>query len=283
MPVTRIETWVRDPYAVYARMILGLKPLDRPDTAMDGRARGSAIHRAFQDFAAAHADGPLADAAMRFEALLLTALEQAGLSEPAMARERALARRLAGWAASFEAERRASSPRLLIERSGKHAFTVQGRPFIVTAKADRIELADGLAHVLDFKTGAAPSRKQIETGFAPQLTLTAAILGREGFKDTGPVAPGDLVYVRVTGRRTPGEVLRPTDKTPSADLADAAFEGLVRRVARFNDPDRPYRSWEAPQFLSDRGGSDFDHLARVYEWRVAGGGDDEGADFGGGE
>ena len=179
-------------------------------------------------------------------------------------------------------QRRAASPRLLIERSGKHAFTVEGRPFTVTAKADRIELANGLAHVLDFKTGAPPSKKQMETGFAPQLTLTAAILSREGFKDTGPVAPGDLAYVRVTGRRVPGEMLTPAAKLSSADLAEAAFEGLVRRVARFNDPDRPYRSWEAPQFLTDRGGGDFDHLARVYEWRVAGGGDDEGADFGGG-
>ena len=280
MPVTRIETWVRDPYAVYARMILGLKAIDRPDVAMDGRARGSAIHRAFQDFANAHANGPLADAAAVFELMLLEALEKKGLSEPAMARERALARRLAGWAAAFEADRRAASPQLLIERSGKHAFTVEGRLFTVTAKADRIELANGLAHVLDFKTGAPPSKKQMETGFAPQLTLTAAILGREGFKDVGPVAPGDLAYVRVTGRRIPGEVLTPAAKLSSLDLAEAALEGLVRRVARFNDPDRPYRSWEAPQFLTDRGGGDFDHLARVYEWRVAGGGDGE---TGGGE
>ena len=34
LPVTRIETWVRDPYAVYAREILGLRLLDRPDAEM---------------------------------------------------------------------------------------------------------------------------------------------------------------------------------------------------------------------------------------------------------
>ena len=283
MPVTRIETWVRDPYAVYARMILGLRTLDRPDMGMDGRARGAAIHRAFQDFADAHNKGLEGDAAALFEAMLIGALDKAGVSEPAMARERALARRLSGWAAGFEVERRAANPLLLIERSGSHTFEVEGRSFTVTAKADRIEVLAGLAHVLDFKTGAPPSKKQMEAGFAPQLTLTAAILRRGGFKDVGQVEPGDLAYVRVTGRRTPGEVLTPAAKLSSIDLADAAFEGLVKRVARFNDPARPYRSWEAPQFLSDRGGGDYDHLARVYEWRVAGAaGDDDSADFGGG-
>ncbi len=277
MPVTRIETWVRDPYAVYARMILRLKPLDRPDLSMDGRARGSAIHKVFQDFADAHGAGAPEDAAALFETLLIAALEGAGVSEPAMARERALARRLGAWAVDFEMDRRRAAPTLLIEKSGKHAFDVEGRLFIVTAKADRIELANGVAHVLDFKTGAPPTKKQMETGLSPQLTLTAAILRRGGFAGAGTVEPGDLAYVRVTGRRVPGEVLRPVEKLDSTELTEEIFAGLVRRVARFNEQSRPYRSWEAPQFLSDRGGGDFDHLARVYEWHVTGASGDDDA------
>jgi ATP-dependent helicase/nuclease subunit B len=165
---------------------------------------------------------------------------------------------------------------LIIEQEGEHAFEVEGRPFAVTAKADRIELVGDLAHILDFKTGAPPTKKQIEMGFAPQLTLTAAILSRGGFVDAGDAAPGEMAYVRVTGRRVPGEVKTPLSALASQDAAERAFEGLRRRVARFDQPDRPYRSWEAPQFLSDRGGGDYDHLARVYEWHVAGGADEGG-------
>jgi ATP-dependent helicase/nuclease subunit B len=276
MPVTRIETWVRDPYAVYAREILRLRPLDPPDAAMDARARGTAIHRAFQSFAEAHAPGTPSDPARLFEQLLVEALEGAGVSQSAMARERALARRLAAWAAEFEAGRRSGGRRFLIEREGRLAIAVQGRPFTVTAKADRIEIEGGLADVLDFKTGAAPTRKQIERGFAPQLTLTAAILMGGGFDGVAGVDPGDLIYVRVTGRRVPGEEQRPLPPGVSREEAGRALAGLAARVARFRDPGQPYRSWAAPQFIGDRGIGDYDHLARVFEWHVAGTGDEGG-------
>jgi len=274
MPVTRIETWVRDPYAVYAREILGLRVLDPPDMTLDARARGTAIHRAFQSFADAHAQGAPADAAAVFEGLLIEALHSAGLSPSAMARERALARRLAVWASDFEARRRPAGRRFLIEREGRLEIVVEGRPFTVTAKADRIEIDGALAHVLDFKTGSAPSRKQIERGFAPQLTLTAAILMGGGFEGVSGVEAGELIYVRVTGRRVPGEEQRPLPLEASGEQARRAIEGLAARVARFRDPDQAYRSWAAPQFISDRGIGDYDHLARVFEWYVAGSGDE---------
>ncbi len=276
LPVTRIETWVRDPYAIYAREILGLRPIDPPDMAMDARARGTAIHRAFQSFAEAYAPGRPADPDHLFERLLVEALESAGVSESAMARERALARRLAGWAAAFEADRRQDGRRFLIEREGRLEIDVQGRPFTVTAKADRIEVEGALAHVLDFKTGAAPSRKQIERGFSPQLTLTAAILMGGGFEGVAGVDPGELAYVRVTGRRIPGEVQRPLPAAVSREEAERALAGLVARVIRFRDADQAYRSWAAPQFISDRGVGDYDHLARVFEWHVTGAGEDGG-------
>lgn len=51
MAVTRVESLTRDPYAVWARDILRLYPMDRPDEQADARARGTAIHAAFERFA----------------------------------------------------------------------------------------------------------------------------------------------------------------------------------------------------------------------------------------
>ena len=82
-----------------------------------------------------------------------------------------------------------------------------GGPFTVTARADRIELRGGYADVLDFKTGLPPSARQVESGVAPQLTLTAAILRAGGFEEVGPAEPGALIYVRVSGGRIPGAVV----------------------------------------------------------------------------
>ena len=40
LAVTRIETWLRDPYSTYARYVLRLKPLDPPDAPVEALARG---------------------------------------------------------------------------------------------------------------------------------------------------------------------------------------------------------------------------------------------------
>src|SRR5690606_2590078 len=78
LAVTRVETLTRDPYAVYARDILGLYPLDRPDEPVESRARGTAIHKAFEQFALRWPDALPPDAADQFKALYLQALREAG-------------------------------------------------------------------------------------------------------------------------------------------------------------------------------------------------------------
>ena len=51
------------------------------------------------------------------------------------------------------------------------------RPFRLTARADRIDrLRDGGAALIDYKSGAPPGTKEVTIGFAPQLTLEAAML-----------------------------------------------------------------------------------------------------------
>lgn len=264
--VTRIEALTRDPYSVWARDILKLFPLDRPDEPVESRARGTAIHAAFEDFAAAWRDGEPQEAPALFERLYLDALVRQGLPRAALARERALAREAAQWATALERERRADGRRVFVERSGELPVEAGGRLFTLTAKADRIEITpDGLGHVLDFKTGGAPSLKQIDTGFSPQLTLTLAMLLAGGFGDLKAHA-GDLTYLKVTGRQPPGEVIvRKAAGAEAEEAAGRAWEGVRRLLALYQDPARGYRSRTAPQFVKTYA-SDYDHLARVFEW-----------------
>ena len=272
LPVTGVETWLRDPYAIYARYVLKLRPLQRPGEPVEARARGEAVHRALQRFAERHPAELPGEAEAMFEALLTGALAEAGMTPAAMAREGALARNAAVWLAAFERGRRRGA-QLLVEQKGALDVGSPGHPFRLTARADRIELRGHVADVIDFKTGSAPSRKQVETGFAPQLTLTAAILEAGGFEDAGRAEPGELVYVRVTGGRKPGEELVRAGPGESGALAHTALDGLRRRIARFAVPETPYLSWAAPQFMNEWGG-DYDHLARVWEWHVIGDGEE---------
>jgi ATP-dependent helicase/nuclease subunit B len=276
LPVTGVERWVRDPYAIYAGRILKLRALDRPGQPIDVRVRGTAIHAAFEQFALAHPEALPPGAEAIFEGLLVEALALAGVPDADMAREAALAANVAPWVAALEARRRPGA-RLLIEQSGRLELEVGGRVFTVTAKADRIEHREERADILDFKTGQPPSAKQVNAGLSPQLTLTAAILHAGGFGEIGAATPGELVYVAVSGGRTPGREDVRAKPGESLDLALAALDGLRRRVALFDDENTGYASWAAPQFVGQYGG-DYDHLARLWEWHVIGDADDgEGA------
>ncbi len=271
MAVTRVEGLTRDPYAVWARDILRLYQLQRPDEAVDARARGTAIHAAFERFATDFPRDLPDDAAAIFEAYYLEALVAEGMPAESLARETALAREAAEWVAALEHERRADGRAIHVELAGEHTILLPGGPFTVTAKADRIEIdPDGFGHILDYKTGKAPSAKMVQTGFSPQLTLTMAILAAGGFQGLGRPRPGDLTYLEVTGRRPAGKVeTRAAAGEESAEAAAKALDGLAELITRFDDPERPYASRTAPQFVKLYA-SDYDHLARVFEWSTSG-------------
>ena len=55
----------------------------------------------------------------------------------------------------------------------------------------------------------------------------------------------------------------------SEDAARRALDGLVELIGRFDDPNQSYLSRVAPQFVKARM-SDYDHLARVFEWSTSG-------------
>lgn len=269
LPVTGVELWVRDPYAIYARYVLNLREMDRPGQSAEALLRGQAIHRAVERLTLSWPDVLPEDCEDRIHALLQEELKGHGFEDAAMAREMPLARNCARWLAGFEMRRRARGVEIRVEEEVELTFAAPAGPFTLTAKADRIELSSTGAAVLDFKTGGVPSAKQVRTGFAPQLTLTGAILAEAGLKTSGPVEPEDLTYVRVIGRKVPGEARTVAEGAEASDLSAAALAGLKARVARFDDEATPYSSWVAPQFMGNFGGN-YDHLARVWEWHVQG-------------
>ena len=50
LSVTEVETWIRDPYAIYAKKILNLRPIDPLDASASYMERGILIHNILEDF-----------------------------------------------------------------------------------------------------------------------------------------------------------------------------------------------------------------------------------------
>jgi ATP-dependent helicase/nuclease subunit B len=282
LSVTEIDVWLRDPYSIYAKHVLGLRPLDAIDTAPGARDRGIVIHGAVGDFTRIFKDRLPDDVAG--ELLRLGEQKFAVLDDFPDAKAFWWPRfqRIARWFAGFEQDRRAGLARLDAEIYGKVEIPLASGAFTLHTRADRIEhRADGRYTILDYKTGQIPTAPQVRSGLAPQLTLEGAILRTGGFRNIpkdGSIA--EFSYVALRGIEPPGELkeIKLTDTTADAE-SDLALRRLIGVVARFDDPDTPYLSRERPMFLR-RGAGDYDHLARIKEWSLSGGADDGDTDGG---
>ncbi|MBV9550712.1 MAG: double-strand break repair protein AddB, partial [Alphaproteobacteria bacterium] len=261
LSVTEIETWLRDPYAIYARHVLGLAPLDALNEAVGPSARGTLLHSAVEEFVRRFPAALPTDAESRLIAIAARLFDEANIPKAAQA---VWLPRFADAARGFialERERRNEIATPHVELKGKLTFDAPGGEFTLTGRADRIDaLAGGGSAIVDYKSGAVPSRKQVEKLIAPQLPLEAAMLAEDGF-GIGALVADTLIYISLAdGAKASDPTLIPEGATLGAE----ALARLKQRVAHFDEQRTPYY----PRVMPFRAGSvgDYDHLARVREW-----------------
>ena len=274
LSVTEIETWLADPYAIYARHILRLRKLDPLEQATDAADYGMVVHDGLHRFLDAHGARWPAGAGAKLREAMEHALERAGLRRALVEWWRPRLWRIAEWVADTERDRRSTNALadLATEVKGSWELAVPGG-FRLTGRADRIERrADGTLAILDYKTGAPPSQTEVEAGFAAQLLLEAAMAEDGAFGEIAGTSV-ELAYWHLTGGFEAGQV-KPLFKGRADGIADAvagARVSLRALVEAFDDPDRAYLSQphagRVPRF------SDYGQLARVAEWDLSG--DDE--------
>ncbi|MDK4726017.1 double-strand break repair protein AddB [Rhizobium phaseoli] len=273
----------RDPYAIYARRILRLDPVDAFNRDPGAAERGTLYHKIIDRFIrAAHVAGtPEATAAME---LILTELFDMEKLPPHIdavwrPRFREVARAFLEW----EAGRRPAIRRTLTEvRGGVELEAINIR---LNGVADRIDITGpNAADIIDYKTGYNPSPTQARALLDPQLALEAAALRAGAFRDAGSLTPQDLLYVRLRpGNRFQVDMVNNenaarSDKAKSAiELAEESVDQLVKFVTLLQSGEKGFTSRLIPAQQFDFGG-DYDHLARVSEWSTAeneeGGGDE---------
>ena len=270
LSVTEIETWVADPYAIYAKHVLRLRKLKPLEEATDAADYGSLVHRGFQRFLAENTRWT-AGSPKRLREAMLEALGEARL-RPALAEwwaPRLL--RIADWASAIEIGRHSAYRPTSVgaELSGKLTLGVE-RGFVLTGRADRIEKrADGSLAILDYKTGTLPSNKAVEAGLAPQMPLEAGMVAMGGFGLDWQGKVAELTYWHVTGGEPPGKTQTLFDANAATIDAAAreALDRLAERVIAFDDPDVPYLAQPHPGMKPRF--PDYAQLARVDEWDQA--------------
>lgn len=264
LPVTAVEALMRDPYTVYAKYILKIRPRSPLDASPSVSEKGTFTHDALDAFVKKYPD-KMPDNA--YDELLKIGEEtfKERMNNPTVQSFWwPRFQRIAKWFVKFENERRELTRTVGTEVQGKLEIDLgNGEVFTLTAIADRIDRdADDQLAIIDYKTGSVPLQKAVTMGFSPQLTLEALIAFTGGFEGIDANDVGQMQYWKLSGGRPAADV---TDvKGDVKQLVGEAREGIEALMKAFNDSKTPYLSSPRPEWAPRY--QNYEHLARSGEW-----------------
>ena len=266
LSVTRIETWMRNPYAIYARYILKLFPLKELIPDQKQQLYGVAIHDTLETFIK---ENPNNCDKGRLMALANQLLSQIGMTDSDKAFYLPRFEQAADFVITQQSKTAGQIDKAVTETEGEFTFEVDGKPFTLTGKADRIDLfKNRSARILDYKTGTVPGNKEVVSGYAPQLPLEGLIYLNGGFKDIQTLPLSDLAYWKLASKTEDCSVVSLNTKQPIDTLIQNSFEGLKNLIHVFNQPTTPYEA--CPIAGKEPTYNDYEHLSRFAEWGKGG-------------
>lgn len=260
--VTEVDRLKADPFAFYARRVLGLMPLDVVDADPSAAWRGTAVHAILESWA--NEDGCRPDKLMgRARAMLADARTHPLLR--ALWQPRLIA------AVEWIAETMGAQ---LVE--GRHVLAAEcaGKAEIagvlLTGKADRIDrLSNGGLGIVDYKTGKPPSARAVAAGFSLQLGLIGAIAERGGFQDIAGRADAFDYWSLAKKNDAFGYIDSPVDpdgkrnKVPTRDFVAIAVSQFSQAASNWLTGNAPFTAKLNPQYAPY---AEYDQLMRLDEW-----------------
>ena len=274
LSVTRIEEWIANPYSIFARSILKLTPLEPLGAPPNAAMRGQIIHKAMQIFTERYpkslplnSEEELAKISTKLMKEIANHPQIGTFWQPRF-------ERFTKWFAETEPARRSDLKECHTELNGWLEVKAPFAPFILTARADRIDEAEnGRFHIYDYKTGTVPSPSKVKALFSPQLPLEAAIQQEAGFNGVSKGEVTALSYIAAKGG-SPAGVETTIDGDQMGELIEQSLKQLENLVAKFDKVETPYKALRRHDFKGHYEYDDYAHLARVQEW----GAEDESED-----
>jgi len=269
LSVSAIETWIANPYALFADRILGLEQLPPVGHEPDASLRGNIVHDALGRFAQQFPDSLPDDIAATLSSIATAIFDEYSGHPRIRAFWISRFDHFAEWFATVEPELRKNVRDTLSELTGAHVIEAPAGPFTLTARADRIDRTDTGLIITDYKTAASLDtlKRNAKEGIAPQLLLEAVIALAGGFPGLGAndATVDALRYISASGGEPPGQLV-PVKFDDIAEQAARTRADLAELIARYDDPETPYAALRRARFSYDYDA--YAHLARVAEWSV---------------
>lgn len=272
LSVTDMDKIKADPFAFYASKIMGLSQLDDIDADASAAWRGTMIHKILEQWASEDSLDPdkliqrahdlLADDALHATARILW--------QPRLMKQ---------------IEWINDQTRALIDEEGRMIIAVESSGITkingieIKGVADRIDrLANGTLAIIDYKTGTAPTNKQINAGFAMQLGLLGIIAERGEFKDLSgkkingyggsfeywSFAKKDKSFGKIQ-YATKDIVNENTVKTHilTDEFTEKTQSNAKELIGKYILGDAPFEAQLHPEYAPY---NDYAHLSRLMEW-----------------
>jgi len=254
--VTQVDRLKSDPFTFYAQSILKLRRIDPVDADYSAAWKGIAVHGAMQEWLDQDDCNP-AKLRSRAEALL----QDQGIHPMLRALWAPRLLEAIDWIAELERDNQADGRRpLKAEAVGEAA--VAG--VIVHGRADRIDrLADGGLAIIDYKTGAPPTQKAVDAGFALQLGLLGLIGRAGGFEGVrgDPTAFEYWSLARYRGKF--GRLMAPDKDMAPGEFLTHAHANFADAVQKWLTGSEPFTAKLNPAYAPY---GDYDQLMRLEEW-----------------
>lgn len=271
LSVTELDRLRADPFAFYAKRIMGLRSLDPVDAEPSAAWRGTLVHDILELW---HRDDALAPAALVPRAIRF--LDDANVHPliTALWKPRLVA--ALDWVVQQTLDF-AEAGRSMIDAERSGTMLIDGVE--ITGKADRIDrLPDGSLIIVDYKTGTPPSAVQVEAGYALQLGLLGLMAERGGFGPTrtAPAITGTASGFEYwsLGRSQESDtgfgyiaspVLEGRKKRglPADDMVPESLRHLTEALARWILGDEAFKAKLVPDQAIY---TEYDQLMRLGEW-----------------
>jgi ATP-dependent helicase/nuclease subunit B len=265
--LTDVETWLKDPYSIYAKYILKLRKLDALEENLDAAERGSILHKILERFVNETRDAYPENAQQKLLTIAAQELETRQDNEAIWSFWWPRFIRIAVWLENHERNWREAASILAIEAKGKLTLSTGAGPFTINGRADRIDktLIGGGA-IIDYKSSGSFTKKSIENGDKPQLAIEALMLQNAGFEAIGALKPASLQYWICNGSGEGAKTVIVNERLD--EILNETEKGLRTLIESFEKEETPYASLPiagiAPAY------NDYEHLARVREWSMEG-------------
>lgn len=256
--ITDIAKLINDPYAIYAKKILKLKPLNKIDYESANAEFGSFVHEVLEKYIKAK-DQKINDFLIQAKKIFFKYFPNPELELIWWPKFENIFTSFVSHESEFKGfDNKVELPVKLILNTDYNQITING-------KIDRILIQNNLATIIDYKTGYSPTKNEVISGSEPQLTIAALTLKND--KNFSNLAIANLEYWKLSFSKE-NEYYKIFKNQQELELAIIATESMLKNLFNYFFDHKKLNGYIACYDLKQYQENDYKYLARIDEWNL---------------